>query len=305
MLMSRKTILYACVLLAVAPFFFVGGATSIDSLPRIAVQDLGHVLFFAFATMLALASLPVLRRRNRWLVLVWLSAAALVLGASIERLQTGIGRDRDYGDIYRNVLGVWTAWFLFVRPRVKGLRQAQVVTALLLCGEFARVANAGYLEHRLARQRPLIADFEEKGEVTKWAENAERSAEFSSHGRWSLHVALSPGRYSGSAPELFPRDWRGWDYLALDLYNPEATDLDLTLIIGDRQHYRDGFQYHDRYNRRLVAEPGWNSFRLPLAEIADAPITRTMNLGEIVTFGIFASNLPHQRTLYVDHVRLE
>lgn len=295
----------AGLLLAMAPFFFVGGTGTADPPALKALQNLGHEAFFAVATFLAWIGLPSLRRRAGWPVLTLFSLIALLLGLVIEGAQSGLARAPDWRDIGRDLLGVWLTWFLIVRPPLRLRLIGQAVTTALLACELLLVIHAFVVDWRIQHRLPLLADFESAREAADWSGHAERSRDVASHGRFSLKVRLDTGRYPGTTPGRLPRDWRAWEYLAFDIFNPDPDTLRMTIIVGDRRHYRDGFVYTDRFNRDIRVVPGWNSCRFALAEIADAPARRPMDLAEIVTLGIFAMDLPEPRAIYLDHFRLE
>lgn len=300
-----KKLISGALLLLMAPFFFISGPSAVDPPTLSALQNLGHELFFAVATFLACISLPFLHRRANWLILALFSLTAILLGLIIEGAQSILARNPDWRDVGRNVLGVWLTWFLIVRPPTRFRTAAQAVTGALLAFELVLVVHAFAVEWRIQHQLPLLADFEHASEALDWPDNTQLSQDVASHGRCSLKVFLDTAKYSGTTPGRFPRDWRHRQDLAFDVFNPDPDTLELTVIVGDRRHYLDGFAYTDRFNQRVQAGPGWNNYRFALAKIASAPARRKMNLAEIVTLGVFATQLPEPRVVYLDHFRLE
>jgi len=303
--MATLRLIMITIVLAMAPLFFVGGPSAIDPPTIAALYNLGHVAFFALSTALVWLFLaPGLRRRPGWIALLATTFSVLVMGVLIEGVQARFARDPDWHDVWRNLVGVWLAWFLVIRPPTRLLIGGQLVVCALLAFEATLVWQTFAGEWQLQRRVPLIADFEDPREGS-WSQNSRRSDRYAAHGRYSLQVDLDTGTYSGTAPRRFPGDWRGYAHLAFDLYNPEPDSLRLTLLVGDRDHYRDGYRYENRYNGRVWAAPGWTAVRIRLADIAAAPRDRALDLGEVVSLGLFATRLPAPRVIYLDHVRLE
>jgi hypothetical protein len=111
--------------------------------------------------------------------------------------------------------------------------------------------------------------------------------------------------YSGITLVHFPRNWRGYRFLVLEVFTPSPEGLEVTCRIHDRQHEEGEQRYEDRFNKNFHLRPGWNCIRIDLDEVTRAPVGRTMDLGEIREVGLFASRLPVPRTIFVDYVRLE
>jgi len=299
-----QRLLLACLLLLL-PFFVIGGPSPIDSPLYSQIWNLGHLVFFALFTLYLWHVIPVLRRRQDWLALLVLSLFAFVFGLFIEAVQSQFSRDPDWHDVRRNLIGVWLAWFLLLRPPHRFHRMGMVGAIALLIFELGLITRVGIEAWRVDHSLPVIADLEHPNEADYWGANTERSTEHSSHGEYSAKVSLDTTQYSGSGPNRFPQDWRGYESLFFDIFNPDSTVLKMTLTIGDRTHYENGYRFEDRFNGRLLAEPGWNGYRVPLADIENAPADRPMDMKQVVTLGIFATRLPAPRVIYIDHLRLE
>jgi len=299
-----QRLLLACLLLLL-PFFVIGGPSPIDSPLYSQIWNLGHLVFFALFTLYLWHVTPFLRRRQDWLALLALSLLALVFGLFIEAVQSQFSRHPDWQDVRRNLIGVWLAWFLLLRPPHRYHRMGMVVAIVLLIFELGLITRVGIEVWRVDHSLPMIADLEHPNEADYWGSNTERSTEQASQGEYSAKVSLDTTQYSGSGPNRFPHDWRGYESLFFDIFNPDSTVLKMTLTIGDRTHYENGYRFEDRFNARLLAEPGWNGYRVPLSDIENAPADRPMDMKQVVTLGIFATRLPEPRVIYIDNLRLE
>ena len=101
-----------------------------------------------------------------------------------------------------------------------------------------------------------------------------------------------------------PRDWRGYQWLAFEVFNPEQETLQLTIRINDRIHDQKGHRYSDRFNKILLVGPGWNHFEISLEDVEEAPSNREMDLKDVFSLGLFATNLKEPRALFFDYFRL-
>lgn len=156
-------------------------------------------------------------------------------------------------------------------------------------------------------QFPLLADFETPFEKDRWEEDARASVDrsVSRHGNASLRVEMEPSLYSGISLVYFPRNWSGYHFLRLEVFNPASEEIKITCRIHDRQHEKGEQRYEDRFNQGFLLRQGWNELRIDLSEVVSAPYSRKMDLGEIRVVGLFATTLSAPRTVFVDYVRLE
>ena len=120
-----------------------------------------------------------------------------------------------------------------------------------------------------------------------------------------MKIVLHTTQYSGVALDYFPNDWRGYRYLAFSIYSPSEMPLELVCRIHDEGHYQNGGDYDDRFNRTLVLQHGWNDVKISLADVMNAPRGRKMDMRHIQNFGLFSVQLPQERVVYLDYLRLE
>jgi hypothetical protein len=105
--------------------------------------------------------------------------------------------------------------------------------------------------------------------------------------------------------DYFPNDWRNYRCIAFSVFNPDDRLLKLVCRIHDEEHYQNGGDYEDRFNRDLAVHVGWNDFEISLADVMNAPRSRKMDMTRIQNFGIFSVQLPKEKVIYLDYVRLE
>ena len=123
-------------------------------------------------------------------------------------------------------------------------------------------------------------------------------------GKRALNVELSIKPFSGITMKSLTRDWRPFDALQLQLFNPEDNPLEMTIKITDLEHNRGEHHYDNRFNRSFSLETGWNTLRIPIMEIAEGPKQRQLNLAEISLIEIFSVEPKKIKTIYIDHIKL-
>jgi len=157
------------------------------------------------------------------------------------------------------------------------------------------------------RQFPLLSDFETPFEVDRWQHEKPLRLErtITRHGETSLRVQLTTSKYSTASLRYFHHDWSGYDAFNFSLFNTGNDTVMMTCRINDIQHYKLGQNYHDRFNRRIYLAPGWNDFKIPLAEIINAPKSRKMDIHQINLICFFSMSLAEPRNIYIDHIYLD
>jgi hypothetical protein len=83
-------------------------------------------------------------------------------------------------------------------------------------------------------------------------------------------------------------DWRGYARLMLDVTNPEAQPLTLSLRVHDKAHDN---RAADRFNRRFtLAAHERRVLAFPIAEVAQSPRSRAMDMSRIASVILFGKN---------------
>jgi len=113
---------------------------------------------------------------------------------------------------------------------------------------------------------------------------------------------MRPGRYSGiTFDEVYP-DWRGYRQLTLTIVSDLAEPLPMAIRIHDAAH---DHRYQDRFNRRLLVQPGVNRFVIALEDVRRAPDRREMDLGRIRAILLFTHRLTRRAHIYIGPVVLQ
>ncbi len=305
---NRWALLLAAIVLLV--LLFVSGPSYRAPRSLIAAWDLGHVAAFTLWSYLLVLWTPLDRAApaRQWGAVL---AFCLVAGAATEGLQFLAGGDASTGDLLRDMAGgvIAGAW---LSPSSKALPErlraaARTFAAVVLLVACLPLASALGDEAIARIQFPVLSDFETPFEQSRWDGNARLSMDRSvaRHGNASLRVDMDTSEYSGAFLVYFPRNWKGFRWLKVEVFNPSPGELELVCRIHDQAHERGDQSYEDRYNKRFRLGSGWSEIRVDLGEVAAAPAGRTMDLGAMRAVGFFAVRLPAPRTVFLDYVRLE
>lgn len=301
--------LIGVILLASTLLFFLGGPDYESPRSYKASWDLGHIAYFALLTLL-ICRFDFIKRLSparQWTVII---SVTFVLGTFIELLQYGTQREADILDVIRDLTG--SALVLVFSPRptatltTRWLTIARSGIVLILLGLLTPLAIS-LTDETIARQQfPVLSDFNTPFEMSRWTSDAPISLTRlpAISQKNLLEISLTTSRYSGVILKYFPRDWRDYKMLNINLYQPEATPLRITCRIHDLQHTRGEQAFADRYNQSFTLAQGWNQITIDLHDVATAPQDRPMDMQQIHAIGLFTIELPRPRQLYLDSLYL-
>ncbi len=269
--------------------------------------DLGHLLTFALWSYLFVTWRPARGYWSQLLLVVWL---VFLLGGSSELIQAGLGRSASWGDLAKDLLGglLVMAFWAPARHSVKRghLQLLQVLVAVLVVFSLLPLARVLTDELIARRQFPLLSGFEISSEAARWGGGSRQilDHQIAYSGAASLRVELSTQLYSGVGLKHFPADWSGYRLVRLHLYNPDSEPLKLHFRIHDQLHRLHDNVHSDRFNASFTLPPGWMKIEIPLAQVAVAPKTRSMEMRRIAGMLLFVGKLERPRSFHIDEVRL-
>lgn len=155
---------------------------------------------------------------------------------------------------------------------------------------------------------PLVLnDFESSADLQRIAWRCRTtftlSNTYRSHGQSGLSMELYPDAYPGLHLLLTPKErrWRGYRYLALEVFNPGRERVSLAYRIDDRANP----DYADRVNGSFALDPGLNHLRLDLSQMRTSGSKRGLNLDRIDQLLFFLVAPLQPVVLAVDYIRLE
>ncbi len=150
-------------------------------------------------------------------------------------------------------------------------------------------------EKSLEKGQGIICDFEN---IKVWGISPERgfnlslSSVYVTEGKKSLKVVYPISKWPSINTKKLSHDWRNYDFLTFDVYNPENEKVNFVVRLDDNKKKRINIDYP------LVH--GWNHVKIPKNKI-----DRGIDANNI-TFVVLFLNKPSKRiTLYFDNMRLE
>lgn len=282
------------------PLLFIPWDNTYHSRSLKLIWNCGHLPLFACLAVLFTHYASGLRRRAYEAQVALLALLVILIGTAIEVIQLHIGRDFSLNDVALDVIGACIV--PAVRPPSRrvlwrfspSLLRLTVLATLL--ATLYPLAVSLVDEYRARRQFPVLARFESRLELGRLGGGA--ALQFTGDG---VSVRFGTERYSGFSLKYFPRNWAGYRYLDIEIRNPGTDAVDLTCRIHDQFHDQS---YEDRYNRRFTLEPGPQTIRVDLQEVAASPRTRTMDMRMIGGLGCFTISLPSPVTLILRKIVL-
>lgn len=277
-----------------------------------ALFDFGHAPLSGVVALLlrGLLARPTAARGERASLLAF--GLTVALGAVVELVQNlQPDREPSWQDLWRDAAGA--ASFLLLRDAVAVGRsggdhrpwRAAGGWAAILAGLALLLAASATLARTVAiyagRNRAVPTLFALDG---AWWERAliDEGHSRLTPGPGLARLDLAPGEYPGlTFDEPYP-DWRGYRSLALTIVSDLDVPVPMALRVHDAAHTQ---RFEDRFNRRLLVQPGRNIFRIPLEEIRRAPRGREMDLAHIRGILLFTRRLDHRTHVYLGPLRLE
>lgn len=281
------------------------------------LQNTGHILVFGALALLTLCSLRSTASAGRQHPLrIYLVAGSITLlsGIAVEAVQAVTGGDADVYDIVRDAIGILivllaSAGFDAAIVRPPRFVLLGIATALAIAGSWP-ITSLAMAYYQRAQAFPVIfapaADWQSHFIHLKQA-RLDRTHDASTCAAASMTTAqatlrLEPVRYAGISIIEPEPDWHDRDFLLLDVYSTKPAPVELTLRIHDARHNQD---YSDRYNRVLKLAPGANRFRIPLADVRNAPAGRRMDMTRIAGVMLFIFDATAPVTLCAGPLWLE
>jgi len=311
--LSQHTLhwIFLIILLIAILLFFVSGPDYYSSRSYKSLWDQGHIIFYTMFTFYLLRFFPWFGNLNFPKQLGWGLLITLSSGIIIELVQINFSRFPEISDIWRDGLGCAFALICFSRSAMKISERKRYVLKILIIifilFEFSYPVKAIIDENIARRQFPILSGFETPFETDRWepSERIKRANAFASEGKYSAEIYLTTEKYSGISLKYFPRNWQNYNYLHFSVYNSSNQSLMITCLIHDWEYIERDRQVGDRFNKKLILQPGWNSVRIPLLEIQQGQTDRFLNLQKIYSFGFFVSNLQEPLNIYIDEIKLK
>lgn len=271
-------------------------------------MDAGHVLLFG-----ALAfSLEQRVLSFRMSSLIRRVGSLLLIAVAVECIQPIFERSASFTDAVNGwagvLLGASGFWIFKRNPFLARKVLWLLFASLALC--FA--LYPAWLEWQVVKWRqqslPLLSNFETNQQRKLWIAAKEGKADgtklwlddsVSHSGQYALCASNPPDRTIGVTYDAGYSDWSAYQKLSIWLF--VQSDGIVNIRIDDDG---DCTEFDSRFNRATTLQKGWNRIELANSEIAEGPVSRVMNLGNVRRVMFFTTENRSQ-TICFDDFALE
>lgn len=273
----------------------------LDGIPRAsALMNLAHL---PLAALLCWLLTRLVRHRMP------AAALALLVCLAIEGLQALLGTgEPSLGDLAVDLAGIAAALALMAAlddPTLRRIVLAVLAIVLLSAWPVTRTLWVFGEEHARALRLPVLADFESTGDLLPWRGSGgcdlRIEAEHPHLGSHSLKCTFSPGARPAVVFSDPPRDWSAYRWLDLQVFASGNDPLPLFVKITDEVAYRDPAE---RFVQRVALAPGPNTLRIDLKDLIVGGKHRKIDTSRVKTVVFFLKELPQERVLFLDDLRL-
>lgn len=275
------------------------------------INNLGHIGAFFVVWVFVFNLFPRITRLSITQLFVVVLVTTLVVAELIEIVQSWIGRDDEWQDVWDSGVGALLAVaFSSIQirhvarwPRRAWRALALIVLVLVPWPIWSNLAD----EVILRRQFPVLCDFSTPFAMSRWHASVAtiQRRKIGQTGQGYLAIEFQPGLYSTVSLMHFYPDWHAYKHLILDVTNPDSRVLTVILRVHDRLHKRHHYALNDRFNRKLLIKPGRQRIDIALSDVANAPATRKMDLRHMEDVSIFTMHGKTYHHLYLRKIFLE
>ncbi len=179
------------------------------------------------------------------------------------------------------------------------------LTSCPLCGEDIKTPSR--IKRKVSKQKNIL-NFENTNKE-------EEGSAFTPEGYDTVHVSsgeqsgvISSGKYNNIKLKTAAQiNWKNYDYIALDIYNPTDKNFKFSLAVSDKKTKG----YWDQLNHYSTLASGWNTMKFPLhqyvGERGSVRTKRYLNLSRINKFWFRVDSTDKsskEELFYVDNIRL-
>lgn len=270
----------------------------------------GHTLLFVFFTFVIHSQINTrMRFSNVFVIYLFVLIIGMLLGVVIEVLQSVGQREASLNDLYRDFLGIMTGLSLLSLFNTKNTHYQKIASIIMAAG-FLLLALYPLLQlswHYIERHNafPVVIDFNANWSSSFVRFNDAIMIKVSASHQYDSHLRLvqfNPGNYPGISVIEPEPDWSNYHNLRLKIVSMNELSHYMTLRVHDYKHNQG---YSDRFNKKLLIQPGLNEFIISLNQIRYAPADRELDLKNIAGLILFSGRLKKPLRFSVSYIGLE
>ena len=272
---------------------------------------IGHIVVFAFIATLQLQASRKLKHATFVRQFIYLSAGSLFIGISVELIQPFFSRTTQIEDLLFNYIGTLSTLIYRGNYPLKRnfMNTIQVTYSLLLCYLLLPTLLTAYDEYRLRNDFPTIANFYNQTAITRWKADSPlalvETNKLTTENNL-LQATFIAQKASRVVLRYFNEDWKvaGYSQIQLRFFNPNETELPLTVIITDKHYDKSSANGKYRFSTRLKLSKDWSTHRINLADIEQKPVARNIDLAQIAGIDFYMYKLKATTHVFVDEIKL-
>ncbi len=273
------------------------------------IWNLGHIVAFYLWTYLSLRFIKPLQQYSLLKQFIVLVIATCVFGVFIEFMQLAVGRSAEINDILSDVSGCILALLFHSNKKSqlgkKNTKVIVIVIILFLLVLHKNIFQIPVNDYYTYQQFPVLIDPQTPFEITKLDnESLSSLKKITVNDESYFQLIFSKAEYSTVMMGYFPLDWSDYEYLEINLYNPEDQELEINCRIHDLPHLDNDQVFDDRFNRTFILEPGNNQLQISVNEILNSPVSRKLNSEKMASVGLFTIDSKEEREIHLLKMKL-
>jgi hypothetical protein len=303
---NKNNLLYILVITGIFLFFFIDGPTDYHNRVFLLFWNNGHIFFFA--SMSALFHLNF-AHHLKFSPYALSFIIAITLGVVIELIQSRIGRNVDWNDVYLGFLGsVFINSYYFVKRKINPTSLVLLFIAIALILQQQKLLfSAIKMEYLIKSRLPTLAAFYSDDDLNNWSGDSLSIVKIN---RISINKILKATlianqQYTTFTLNNFYKNWQNHHTFSASLYLEGSEDIQLCIKITDMIHDTGNQTYGDRYDYCILLKPKENNIIIPVETIKTSPISRYLDITNLSEITFFAMNLTSNKIIYVRNIELK
>ncbi len=296
-------------------FLFIGGTDNGEDRVLKQFWETGHFVLF-FVSIFTLLQFNKIQQIKTIYLFLLTGLFCIIIGFTTEFLQKLVGRNFQILDVINDTVGGYAGLLLYqLISSIKSDKQNKKAMSLLYFTGLILLSIIGtksfliavYDKWNIYNAFPIISNFEGPLEVERWdyfAATLSKSKNHIRHGKYAMKIRFSPSQYPRISLEHFIRDWGAYNNINFSVFNSQSQTIVINAKIYDNKHIKIGANFSDRFNQKIILQPGWNDIEISLSQVKKSPAARLMNLNNIRSFSLFMIDLKQPSTIYLDDVYL-
>ncbi|MFT5249884.1 MAG: hypothetical protein ACI93P_001618 [bacterium] len=301
-----NNLIYFLLIIGIFLLFFVDGPTTYHNKVLLLFWNNGHILFFA-----SLTTIFHLKFDNNFRFSPYILSfiIPIIFGVIIELIQSKIGRNVDWNDVYLGFLGallINSCYFVKRKANATSLILL-LIPIILIIGQQKSLFSAIKMEYLINARLPVLAAFDSDDDLNNWTGESLSILKIDqiSSGKVLKATLIANQQYTNLTLNNFHKDWEGYHTLNISVYLEGNDNVKLCIKITDMINDIGNQTYDDRFNYCTLLTPKTNNIVIPVNDIRTSPELRYLDITNLSQITFFAMNLLSNKTVYIRAIELQ